>query len=60
MLKRAPNLVLARIEPLKVILLSKRSIQNIMNLPVFLRNIVTVKTIEELIQFIDCTATLVG
>ena len=35
MLKRAPNLVLDWIEPLKVILLSRRSIQN-MNLPMFL------------------------
>ena len=41
MLKHAPNLVLACIEPLKVILLSRRSIQNIMNLLVFLREIVS-------------------
>ena len=52
MLKRTLNLILVCIEPLKVILLSRRSIQNKMNLPMFLRKIGTVKTIEELIQFI--------
>ena len=45
MLKRAPNLVLVCTEPLKVILPRRRSIQNIMNVPMFLRKIVTVKTI---------------
>ena len=53
MLKRAPYLVLVCIEPLKVILLSRRSIKNITNLPMVLKKIVTVKTTEELIQFID-------
>ena len=35
MLKRAPNLFHVCVEPLKVILLSRRSIQNIMNLLMF-------------------------
>ena len=58
MLKHAPNLVLACIEPLKVILLSRPCIQNIMNLPMFLQKIMMVKTIEELIQFIDFTGSV--
>ena len=57
MLKRVPNLVLACIEPLKVILLSRCSVQN-MNLPTFLQKIITAKMIEELIWFIDFTGSV--
>ena len=52
MLKCTSNLILTRMEPWKIIILSRRPIQNIMDLLMFSRKIVTIETIEDSIQFI--------